>query len=156
MTIMLLQVLCTTSTLALGVNLPAHLVVIKGTRRWVLASISQTGKWLDSAPLIPCRQPCTNSLAPALLTTLTHHRCRYAGDAEASRGSSGLGPVGTRTAVAAAGGAGDAPVSAYREYDRSVCLQVRGGMPDGAKEGGGKGSCALFKEEGRGATGTRR
>ena len=31
----LLQVLCTTSTLAMGVNLPAHLVVLKGTVRWV-------------------------------------------------------------------------------------------------------------------------
>ena len=30
-----LQVLCTTSTLAMGINLPAHLVVIKGTRRYV-------------------------------------------------------------------------------------------------------------------------
>jgi hypothetical protein len=33
--VFMLQVLCTTSTLAMGVNLPAHLVVLKGTVRWV-------------------------------------------------------------------------------------------------------------------------
>ena len=27
------QVLCTTSTLAMGVNLPAHLMMLKGTKR---------------------------------------------------------------------------------------------------------------------------
>lgn len=30
----LVQVVCTTSTLALGVNLPVYLVVIKGTVQW--------------------------------------------------------------------------------------------------------------------------
>ncbi|KAI8467024.1 MAG: hypothetical protein J3K34DRAFT_47254 [Monoraphidium minutum] len=37
-------VLCTTSTLAMGVNLPAHLVVLKGTRRYVGARDAAAGE----------------------------------------------------------------------------------------------------------------
>lgn len=38
------QVLCTTSTLAMGVNLPAHLVVVKGTKRYVGESETAPGE----------------------------------------------------------------------------------------------------------------
>ncbi|GBF89417.1 ATP-dependent DNA helicase-like protein [Raphidocelis subcapitata] len=40
----LVMVLCTTSTLAMGVNLPAHLVVVKGTRRYVGTSEAAQGE----------------------------------------------------------------------------------------------------------------
>lgn len=68
-----MQVLCTTSTLAVGVNLPAHLVVIKGTSR-------------------------------------------YCGSEKKGQGEA-LTLEGTQTEGAGA-------VGPYREYDRSVCLQV--------------------------------
>lgn len=67
------QVLCTTSTLAVGMNLPAHLVVIKGTSRY-----------------------CGSEMK---------------GHAE------NLTLEGTQAEGAGAAGP-------YREYDRSVCLQV--------------------------------
>lgn len=41
------QVLCTTSTLAMGVNLPAHLVVVKGTRRYVGAEAEDSSGYQE-------------------------------------------------------------------------------------------------------------
>lgn len=41
-----LQVLCSTATLAWGVNLPAHTVIIKGTQIYS----SEQGKWIELSP----------------------------------------------------------------------------------------------------------
>jgi hypothetical protein len=55
------QVLCTTGTLAMGVNLPAHLVVLKGTVRWV-----------GDTDVLPGEQPGYNEYSQ----TEVRHTCR--------------------------------------------------------------------------------
>lgn len=46
-----IKILCSTSTLAMGVNLPAYLVIIKGTRMWV-SSTTQEYSQLDILQMI--------------------------------------------------------------------------------------------------------
>lgn len=68
------QVLCTTGTLAMGVNLPAHLVVLKGTVRWV-----------GDTDVLPGEQPGYKEysqtevrhtcMAPLLKKSLSKSRC---------------------------------------------------------------------------------
>ncbi len=99
---------CTTSTLAMGVNLPAHLVVVKGTRR-----VRRRRRRCLRAARTPVHTRATGAgYRPPLQHTpraRTHTRLQYVGLGEAAQGQ----------------GAG------YAEYARHEVLQMvgRAGRP---------------------------
>lgn len=97
-----LPCLCTTSTLAVGVNLPAYLVVVKGTRRWCSAGEAAASVGVGSGSSIGGAGGVGSSTAAAAATATT--------------------ASGAKTTSAASG---------FVEYDATTILQMvgRSGRP---------------------------
>ena len=74
-----IRVLCCTSTLALGVNLPAHLVVIKGTSHWQGKGIGYAQ--MDSSQILQMMgragRPGQDDNGVAVIMTDEKHRQQY-------------------------------------------------------------------------------
>ncbi|KAK9806413.1 hypothetical protein WJX73_003409 [Symbiochloris irregularis] len=80
----MLAVLCTTSTLAMGVNLPAHLVIIKGTRLWAGAQEDGASKGFKEYDRSACLQmigragrPQFDNEGVAVIMTASNNVRRY-------------------------------------------------------------------------------
>ncbi|AET40412.1 DNA helicase Ecym_6004 [Eremothecium cymbalariae DBVPG len=72
-----IKILCSTSTLAVGVNLPAYLVVIKGTKMWQ-ANISQEYSELDILQMIGrAGRPKFEKKGCAVIMTSSEYKERY-------------------------------------------------------------------------------
>lgn len=88
MLLLLLQVLCTTSTLAMGVNLPAHLVVsLLRSQHSDSASSQPSALRTFNAPNLTCQCGAKQSLRVCcVFLQVLKGTTRYAGEAEAGPG----------------------------------------------------------------------
>jgi ATP-dependent DNA helicase HFM1/MER3 len=73
----LLNVICTTSTLAVGINLPAHLVIIKSTHHWVNGETKDYSE-LDMMQMLGrAGRPQFDDSAVAVILTTHEKKQRY-------------------------------------------------------------------------------